>query len=184
MSREKVLLVDDEPHVTEALMRNLRAEPWELFTASTGREALEACKRHDFTVVVSDEQMPGMSGSSLLAEIHREYPRTVRIILTGQASVEAAIRAINEGEVYRFLTKPCKPADFKLILNQAIQQKRMVDQTRALLSKLQNQVRRMSVGNDDIERIDRDQDGAIMIADVETDLDEILQDMQRELAVC
>src|SRR2546425_2358089 len=119
----RVLLVDDEPHVTEALKRVLREEAYDIRTASSARTALQILAREAVDVVVSDERMPGMSGSEFLATVRRSYPNTVRILLTGHASLEAAVRAINEGEVYRFLTKPCKEADLTRAIEHALQRK-------------------------------------------------------------
>ena len=106
--RPKILFVDDEPHVTAALQRGLRREPYDIVTAHSAEEAFVVmdCERVD--VVVSDERMPNMLGSEFLSVVRRDYPDTVRIILTGEASLEAAMRAINEGQVYRFLSKPCE----------------------------------------------------------------------------
>ncbi len=119
----RVLLVDDEPHVTEALKRVLREEAYDIRTASSARTALQILAREAVDVVVSDERMPGMSGSEFLATVRRSYPNTVRILLTGHANLEAAVRAINEGEIYRFLTKPCKEADLTRAIEHALRRK-------------------------------------------------------------
>jgi response regulator RpfG family c-di-GMP phosphodiesterase len=104
-------LVDDEPLITTTLKRVLRKEPYDICTANSGAEALQILARKPVDVIVSDERMPGMSGSEFLAVARQQYPDTARIILTGQANLEAAIRAINEGAICRFLTKPCKEDD-------------------------------------------------------------------------
>ena len=106
--RPKILFVDDEPHVTAALQRVLRREPYDIVTAHSADEAFVVMERERVDVVVSDERMPNMLGSEFLSVVRRDYPDTVRIILTGEASLEAAMRAINEGQVYRFLSKPCE----------------------------------------------------------------------------
>src|ERR1700729_1143847 len=92
-----ILFVDDEHHVTDGLFRVMRCLPVELLSATSAASALEILKTVHVDVVVSDEQMPGMSGSAFLAQVRRQYPHTIRIILSGQASLEAAVRAINEG---------------------------------------------------------------------------------------
>ena len=107
----RLLLVDDEPEVLAALRVGLRRYGFEIMTAISGEEALQLVDDHGFDVVVSDEQMPGMSGSSLLAAIRLRSPSTVRIVLTGQASLDATMAAINEASVFRFLTKPCSAAE-------------------------------------------------------------------------
>jgi len=118
-----ILLVDDEPNVTHALIKTLRVEAYETLSATSAEEALQILAREPIDVVVADEQMPGMSGSQLLAAVCRDYPDTVRIILTGQASLEAAVRAINEGEIFRFLEKPCDGQELADTIHQALQQR-------------------------------------------------------------
>lgn len=111
VNARRVLFVDDDADLLEGVTHTLRKEPYRVLTASSGFKALKVLSRFHVDVVVSDERMPGMAGSELLAEVCREYPRTVRLLLTGQASVEAAIRAVNEGQIFRFLTKPLAPSE-------------------------------------------------------------------------
>ena len=115
-----VLLVDDEPNVTDALKRLLRQEPYEILTAISAAAAQELLERNHVDVVISDEQMPGMSGSVFLSGVRKQYPHTIRMVLSGQASLEAAVRAINEGEVYRFFLKPCNATDLVITIRQAL----------------------------------------------------------------
>src|ERR1035438_7294516 len=97
-----VFLVDDDAIVLHVLSRYLREQPCQVYTARSGEEAVEVLKARDVHVVVADEHMPGMHGTDLLAWIAEYYPDIVRIVLTGSATVESALRAINEGGVYRF----------------------------------------------------------------------------------
>lgn len=113
----KVLLVDDEPAVLEGLVHALRREPYELLVATSAAEALEILAAEDVAAVVSDEMMPGMPGTEFLRLVRESHPRTVRIVLTGHASVETAMKAIHEGWVYQFLHKPCKAADLAAALH-------------------------------------------------------------------
>ena len=106
-----VLLVDDEPEVIDGLKRALHKEPYELLCAHSGREAIEILSTHQVDVIISDEEMPGMGGSDLLGYARRNHPKTVRIMLTGKASVESAMKAIYDGWVYQYLHKPCNPID-------------------------------------------------------------------------
>ena len=129
----KILLVDDEVNVRRAVQRALRKEPYEILCASSGQEALDLLTRHSVEVVVSDEKMPGMSGSELLASVASRYPDTVRIMLTGQASLEAAVRAINKGEIYRFLTKPWDGVDLVVTIRQALRLQQILAEGRRLV---------------------------------------------------
>jgi len=129
----KILFVDDEPNVTNALKHTLRKERYTILTADSAKEALEILGRDCVDVVVSDEQMPGMSGSELLAKVRMEYPDIIRIILTGHANAEAATRAINKGDIYRFLTKPCNGLDLLITIRRSLEHKELVEKCRQLL---------------------------------------------------
>ena len=186
MSKNNILFVDDEPHVTLALKRALWREPYKIFSANSAEAALGMLARHDMSVVVSDEQMPGMSGSEFLAEVRKNYPSTIRMILTGQASVDAAIRAINEGEVYRFFTKPCNAVDLKVTIRQAIHQKRLIQQTRKILHLYQKQaaiIQELEHSSPGIMQLNTDDEGTILVEDVEASLDELLTEMDQEIGL-
>jgi DNA-binding NtrC family response regulator len=133
------LLVDDDPGVTEGLKRQLRREPYEIVSASSGAQALQILRRESIDVVISDERMPGMAGSEFLATVRRDFPDTVRMVLTGHASLQATLRAINEGQISRFFIKPCDPAELSIAIRQAIQQRELMLESRRLLSTVQRQ---------------------------------------------
>ena len=101
-----LLLVDDEPAVLTALRRTLRRDGYELTVAGSGEEALAVLADREVDLIIADLDMPGMSGVELLWRARAASPTTVRMILTGRGSLDSAQRAINEGEVYRYLTKP------------------------------------------------------------------------------
>ena len=185
MSTARILFVDDEPQVTNALARALRAEPYEIHCRDSAAAGLELLAELDFDIVVSDEQMPGMSGCDFLAEVRRRYPTTIRIILTGQASTEAAIRAINNGGVYRFFTKPCNPDDLKVTLRQAVSQKQLAVQSRRLLHKYRAQtsvLEQLERSSPELLKISRDDCGAILVADDDDDVESVLQEMNELFA--
>lgn len=132
---EKILFVDDEPHVLQSIKRQLRKR-FALQTANDGNEALEILKQEGpFAVIVSDMRMPGMTGVELLAKVKDLYPDTVRMMLTGNADQETAIEAVNTGHIFRFLTKPCPPAIFITSLALAQRQHRLLVAEKELLQK-------------------------------------------------
>ncbi len=106
-----ILLVDDEPNVLEGLTRALRKELYEILTANSVEEAAQQLEDHSVDLIISDEEMPGMSGTEFLARVARNYPDVVGIVLTGHPTLPAALRAMNEGKVYQFFTKPCNEID-------------------------------------------------------------------------
>ena len=135
MSR-RILLVDDEERVTSGLRRNLRRR-FEIETSNDPEDALELVAAQDdpFSVVVSDYQMPGINGIDFLARVRTIAPDTVRIMLTGQADLDASMRAVNEGEVFRFLTKPCPSDTLAAALGAAIRQFELERSERELLEQ-------------------------------------------------
>lgn len=129
-------------------------------------EALAVLAREPVDVVVSDERMPGMSGSHFLAAVRRQYPETIRMMLTGQATLEAAVRAINEGEIYRFFTKPCNPEDLRTTIRQALEQKARAAHQAALLETVKEQATGLAELESHfpgITRVRRDADGAVVL---------------------
>jgi len=120
-----VLFVDDVPALTCALARGLRREPYRIMTADDPHEALRIMDEMEVDVIVSDECMPGMSGSELLARVRERHPRTIRLILTGEANLDAALRAINEVQVYRFLIKPCSAEEVGSVIAHALEEREL-----------------------------------------------------------
>jgi two-component system, probable response regulator PhcQ len=127
-----VLLIDDDRNVLHALSRALRPQTYRLYTATSAEEALMVLKGHRVDVVVSDEQMPGMRGSALLSWVAEHYPDVARIVLTGHATTEDVIRAINEGRVFQFFTKPCSPLHLDAAIRKALEHKSLLDENRRL----------------------------------------------------
>ena len=128
----RVLCVDDEQNVLDGLSRTL-AEDVEVETAISGEAGLAKLAEGRFAVVVSDMRMPGMNGAAFLAAVRELSPETVRILLTGQSDLDAAIAAVNEGAIFRFLQKPCPPAVLLKTVLAAAEQHRLVCAERELL---------------------------------------------------
>ncbi|MBN1610292.1 MAG: response regulator, partial [Polyangiaceae bacterium] len=133
--RPRILCVDDEPRVLEGLALNLRRH-YEVHLANNGVEALEALGRlDDLAVIVSDMRMPGMDGAALLGESRRRAPDTVRMLLTGQSDLAMAAAAVNEGQIFRFLIKPCPPDQLLGALQAACEQHRLITAERVLVEQ-------------------------------------------------
>ena len=118
-----VLLVDDDVDVLHCLTRMLQKQPYQLYTARSADEAMRLLKCRQVDVIVADERMPGMPGSELLAWVARHYPAVICMMLTGQASVNAVMRAVNEGSVYHVFTKPCNEVDLAIMIRKALERK-------------------------------------------------------------
>lgn len=168
----RVLFVDDERRVTEGLMRSLRKERYEILSANSAERALEILERERVDVVVSDEKMPGMCGSEFLAVVARDHPDSVRIILSGQASLESAVRAINEGQIYRFLLKPCNEVDLAVTIRQALQQRDLEVENRRLLKTVRRQsglLRDLEEEHPGITHVKRSAGGTVVIDEEDCD---------------
>src|SRR5688572_20119281 len=185
MQKSKLLLVDDEPNLTAALVRSIDRTQFEIFTADSAQKGLLILAGNDIDVVVSDERMPGMTGSEFLTEVRKRWPSTIRMILSGQADLEAAVRAINEGEVYRFLLKPCHPTELQMTILQGLQHKKLVPQSRKLLQEHQknvNLLEELGKANAGITKVELDEDGAISVEEAGvTDVKSLLEDLEREI---
>lgn len=108
MDKRTVLFVDDEEKILSSLKRGLIDEPYETLFANNGNEALEILAQGPVHVVVTDMQMPEMNGLELLRVVKEKYPHIVRMALSGYAQVTTLLTAINQGEIFRFITKPWK----------------------------------------------------------------------------
>ncbi|MEI7672809.1 MAG: response regulator, partial [Deltaproteobacteria bacterium] len=163
--RDTILLVDDEPYVLSALTRALRNTPYQVFTAASGSQALEIMGTTTIKVIVSDEQMKGMQGTELLAEVQRRFPHTLRIMLTGYGTLEAAMQAVNEGGIYRFLAKPWDDAILLIALSAATEKYNMAANSRRLQeSLLQSEERYRTVLEQSPQSVVIHRDGAIVYA--------------------
>ncbi|HTS38888.1 MAG TPA: HD domain-containing phosphohydrolase [Candidatus Solibacter sp.] len=132
---EKILLVDDEPNVLQACERLLH-DKFVMETAVGGAAAVTAIKtKGPYAVVMSDLRMPQMDGLELLAIVKKQAPDTVRIMLTGYADVQTALLAINEGNIFRFLTKPCGKQTLVKALTAGLAQYQLVTSEKEILEK-------------------------------------------------
>jgi response regulator RpfG family c-di-GMP phosphodiesterase len=132
---EKILLVDDDANVLAGLKRQLQKE-FDLGMALDGEQGLATMDlQGPFAVIVSDMKMPGMNGIQFLTKVRERAPDSVRMMLTGNADLQTAAEAVNEGHIFRFLTKPCPPEVFANALRAGIEQYRLITAERDLLEK-------------------------------------------------
>ena len=121
MEKRTVLFVDDEEKVLRSLERGLLDEPYKKLFAKSGIEALEILQRKEVHVIVVDMRMPEMTGLELLKIVKKEYPHIIRMVLSGYTQVTTLLTAINQGEIFKYITKPWKLEDeFKPAVRQAI----------------------------------------------------------------
>lgn len=176
----RILLVDDESNVLSALKRALFDDPLEITAVTSAEEALELMKKEHFKVVVSDERMLGMQGSEFLAQVRIHYPETIRMMLTGHATLEAAMKAVNEGEIYRFFSKPWDDHDLKFAIRGAVEKYDLEAENRRLLATVKQQsleIKVLEKRYPGISRVEKDGRGVFVLPDIS---DAEIQNMMAE----
>ncbi|MCD4813406.1 response regulator [bacterium] len=134
----KILFVDDDPNILSGFRRTLHKH-YSVDTAESGKQGLVCLETQGpYAVIVSDMRMPEMNGAQFLAQVKQHFPDSVRILLTGQSDMTDAIAAINEGSIFRFLTKPCEMTLLSSTLDDALKQYHLITAERELLEKTLN----------------------------------------------
>lgn len=134
-----VLFVDDEINVLKALRRSCRSEFHTCFFAVSGKEALDILNTHPVHVVVTDMNMPGMSGEDLLHRIKADYPRVIRLVLSAQGDSNSLLKAINTGYIYRYIVKPWDERELKINVRHALEFALIQEEKRNLMEQLEVQ---------------------------------------------
>lgn len=146
-SRRTLLLVDDEENIISALRRVLRRDGYTILSATSGREGLSLLEQHPVDVIVSDQRMPGMTGVEFLRQVKRSHSETVRIVLSGYTELQSITDAINEGAIYKFLTKPWDDEQIRENIREAFQHKELADDNRRLAEALRQTNEELGLAN-------------------------------------
>jgi len=133
--KQKALVVDDEPDNLDLLKRTLRKE-YEVFTATSGEEALKLMEGHDFSLILTDQRMPKMLGTDFLKESVKRDPTAIRILITGYSDIESVIDAINKGAVHRYVKKPWNQDELKREISVALQLQNLTTENQELVKTL------------------------------------------------
>jgi two-component system probable response regulator PhcQ len=167
-SNRRILIVDDEEKIFHALRRSLRKEGYELFFGHEPAEGLELLKKQPVDMVISDHLMPNMTGLDFLKIVRDRHPDMMRLMLTGHADMQTAIDAINQGNIYRFLTKPWDDTDLKVTLFLAFEQLDLERENRRLLAMVRRQydvIKGLEVEHPGIGHVIRDAEGYVSLDD-------------------
>jgi DNA-binding NtrC family response regulator len=140
--KHAVLLVDDEPEILFSLKGLLRHE-YELHTAESADEAMKILANHHVHVIMTDQRMPEVTGSELLGQVKNTYPDAIRIVFTGYADIKAVIESVNNGGLFRYITKPWDPDDLLQVLREATAKYDEVVETRQLLDDARDHLHRV-----------------------------------------
>ena len=169
-NRAHVLIVDDEESIRSALRRVLRRD-YQLSFAASAAEALKLLRHERPDVIISDHLMPEMTGLELLKRCRLLYPAMGRVVLTGQAEMTMVISAINEGSVFRFLTKPWDEDELKLTIHLAVEHARELKGSTASSPSgdpsTPVELSELEAEHPGLTTVQRDQSGAIVIDDIE-----------------
>jgi len=148
-----VLCVDDEINVLNALKRLFRKEGYRLLTTSSGADALKLLQDNPVHMIISDQRMPEMSGTELMAKVKENYPDVIRIILTGYTDVDTITESINQGHIYKFFLKPWNDQSLVLEIRQALEQYDLAQTNKALHQTVLEQNEMFRQINDNLETL-------------------------------
>ena len=146
-----VLCVDDEANILAALKRSLHGAGYGVLTAAGGEQALALLAQTPVDVVVSDMRMPGMDGAQLLEQVHERWPQVVRILLTGQANMDATVAAINRGRILRYISKPWDELDLLSAVREGVERQALEREKLRLEALTQTQNEALRVLNVELE---------------------------------
>lgn len=149
---DSILLVDDEESILSSLKRLLRKEGYNIFSTTSPDEGLEILRREAVALIISDQRMPEMDGTEFLAKARELQPNAVRVILTGYADINAAIAAINQGQVYRFITKPWDDLDIRATIKQAVDLANLKKENKRLFELSVRQNAELKEWNENLEK--------------------------------
>lgn len=152
-----LLLVDDEAFILTALKRLLRRDGYHLLTAASGQEGLDILATTRVDVIVSDQRMPGMSGVEFLRQAKQVSPQSVRMVLSGYTELQSVTDAINEGSVYKFMTKPWDDELLRANIAEAFRQKGLEDDNLRLQAELAQAHRSLLMAHEQLSGLSHDQ---------------------------
>ena len=165
-----LLLVDDETNIVSSLKRLLRPDNYHILTANSGQEGLDILTRHEVDVIVSDQRMPGMTGVEFLSQAKALYPNTVRIVLSGYTELKSVTDAVNEGAIYKLLTKPWDGIQLRGHVEEAFRRKEMADENLRLNLEVRTANFELATANRRLEQVMTQQQQQIKRDEVSLDV--------------
>lgn len=170
--RVKILFVDDEEGVLNALKRIFVDTDYTVMTATSGESAIKILEENDVQVIVSDYRMPGMNGIELLKIVRKQWNDIVRIILSGYADIGAVIAAINEGHIYKFISKPWNDEDFKITIANAIERYSILKRNKELTETLRERNEQLFMLNNKLKEFMEQQSAHLEFQKRELDINQ------------
>lgn len=171
----RIQLVDDEPNILSSLRRLLKPQGWQVDTFNRVEDALGGLLEHEYAVIVSDYQMPTADGVTYLQFAKQKQPHAIRLVLSAYGDRESMIKAINQAEVYRYLSKPWDDYEVVAAIKSAIDLYQLQkenqrlreenDTQRAMIKAREEELLRLESDNPGITRVRRDTDGSVLLTD-------------------
>ncbi len=149
----KILCVDDEQNVLNALRRLFLDNDYAIFSAASGQEGLNILAQEHAQIIISDYRMPGMNGVEFLKEVCKLRPDTVRIVLSGYADAAAIVSAVNEGQIYKFVPKPWNDDELRVTVANAVERYFLYKKNRELAAELQEKNEALTKLNSELEKL-------------------------------
>jgi signal transduction histidine kinase len=151
--RHTVLVVDDEPDVVKSVQDLLRFD-YKVLGTTRASEGIRLMQQEEVHVVMSDQRMPEMTGVQFLNKVRGEHPEAIRLLFTGYADIKAVIDAINQGNVYRYITKPWDPDELQTVIKEAVERFDLIVERDALLEELRGKNAELATANEDLRKSD------------------------------
>src|SRR5579864_6642775 len=158
-----LLVVDDEPDLVQSVLDLLRFD-FRVLGATRATEGLTIMKRENVDIVMTDQRMPEMTGVEFLKVLRESYPDTTRLLFTAYADIEAVTDAINQGSVYRYISKPWEPHELREVLRQAVEHHDLLKERKKLLEELQDKNRQLESANLELRQANELKKGFIRVA--------------------
>ncbi|MEM7247311.1 MAG: response regulator [Acidobacteriota bacterium] len=180
--KSRILLIDDDEHVLDGLRAALRKKRYRMLATTSPEEGLRMLEECGADVVVSDENMPEMSGTRLLSHVAERHPETMRIMLTGATSLDVALAALNAGDVHRYLTKPCRPSELALAIDQVLEVQQLRRDGQRLLRlarRQQSALRELAPLHPALGALLADEDAFLLDEDDDATLESVARDAER-----
>lgn len=162
-ARHTLLVVDDEPDVVKSVQDLLRRK-YRVLGATSAKEALDLMEREEVHLVMSDQRMPETTGVEFLQNVRGEFPEAIRLLFTGYADIRAVIDAINQGNVYRYITKPWDPDELQTVIDEAAERYDLIVERNRLVSLLQQQNKELENANAELKRANELKQAFIQVA--------------------
>jgi len=162
-TKHTLLVVDDEPDVVKSVQDLLRFD-YKVLGATRAADALKLLREQPVHVVLSDQRMPEMTGVEFLRQLREQFPDTVRLLITGYADIRAVIDAINQGNVYRYITKPWEPEELQAVIREAVERYELVAERKRLMEELRQKNEQLEHTNDELRHANELKGAFIQVA--------------------